>query len=95
MTLVEEKREHARREAAASSITMSTSDMIPTPEEATITDGFLLPEFHDDTNEPPPVYGESLETMQFSQPGFSAGAAVTGAYHTNRVGTMEANTYIC
>lgn len=83
MGLAEEKQELARREAAASAMPPYTQEMLPTPEEATITDGFLLPEF-DDSNAPPPVYGETMDTMHFSQPGFSAGAAVTGKlYHRN------------
>lgn len=47
--------------------------------EALVTDGFLVPDLGT-TNEapPPPAYGEQHDQMQFSQPGFEAGAAITG-----------------
>lgn len=42
-----------------------------------VTDGFLVPDL-DPENEAPPAYGELHDQVQFSQPGFEAGAAVTG-----------------
>lgn len=31
----------------------------------------------------PPPYGENHDQVHFSQPGFDAGAAITGTYHTS------------
>ncbi|KAK7420184.1 hypothetical protein QQZ08_010540 [Neonectria magnoliae] len=45
--------------------------------ETLITDGFQLPNIDPGDGEPPP-YGEHHDHVQFSQPGFEAGAAVTG-----------------
>lgn len=52
--------------------------------DALVTDGFLVPELDVQTgsdeppHEAPPAYGELHDQMQFSQPGFEAGAAITG-----------------
>ncbi|PNY29406.1 Sterol 3-beta-glucosyltransferase [Tolypocladium capitatum] len=43
---------------------------------ALVTDGFLVPSL-DTPNETPPAYGEHHGQVQFSQPGFEAGAEVT------------------
>ncbi|KPM43368.1 Sterol 3-beta-glucosyltransferase UGT80B1 [Neonectria ditissima] len=45
--------------------------------ETLMTDGFQLPDIDPGDGEPPP-YGEHHDHVQFSQPGFEAGAAVTG-----------------
>jgi hypothetical protein len=42
-----------------------------------LTDGFELPEMEAPEEAPPP-YGERPDQLQFSQPGFNAGAEVTG-----------------
>lgn len=44
-----------------------------------VTDGFLVPDL-EPSNDAPPAYGELRDQMQFSQPGFEAGAAVTGSF---------------
>lgn len=55
-----------------------------------VTDGFLVPELegHDGNQDPPqeapPAYGEQHDQMQFSQPGFEAGAAITGKVYQGR-----------
>ena len=52
--------------------------------DALVSDGFLVPELdvqggsNEPPQEPPPAYGELHDQMQFSQPGFEAGAAITG-----------------
>lgn len=42
-----------------------------------MTDGFMVPNL-DPYYETPPAYGDEFDHLQFSQPGFEAGAAVTG-----------------
>jgi hypothetical protein len=45
--------------------------------DALVTDGFIVPDI-EPSSDAPPAYGELRDQMQFSQPGFEAGAAVTG-----------------
>lgn len=60
-------------------------DTQPRPsQDDLVSGGFLVPELegHDGDQqhpqEAPPAYGEQHDQMQFSQPGFEAGAAITG-----------------
>lgn len=59
------------------------------PSDSLISDGYLAPDlpehsgYQDRSEEPPPAYGEHPDQMQFSQPGFEAGAAVTGTFKTD------------
>lgn len=47
--------------------------------EALVTDGFLVPSLDTPSDEAlPPAYGDQHDHVQFSQPGFDAGAEVTG-----------------
>ena len=46
--------------------------------EALIADGFLVPNLDVSDETEPPAYGEQPGQVQFSQPGFDAGAEVTG-----------------
>lgn len=46
-----------------------------------VTNGFQLPDITVEGDAVPPPYGENLDQMQFSQPGFEAGAVLTGAYY--------------
>lgn len=43
-----------------------------------VTDGFVVPPLGS-PSDTPPAYGAHHDHVQFSQPGFEAGAAVTGA----------------
>lgn len=47
-------------------------------QSALVSDGFSDPTLAAD--DAPPPYGELHDQLQFSQPGFEAGANVTGAY---------------
>ena len=58
--------------------------------DSLMSDGFLVPELEltEDSHggkpqEPPPAYGDSHDRLQFSQPGFEAGAAITDAGRVN------------
>jgi hypothetical protein len=46
--------------------------------EALVTDGFLVPSLDTPDDIEPPAYGEQHDHVQFSQPGFNAGAEITG-----------------
>ncbi|RTE79925.1 hypothetical protein BHE90_005567 [Fusarium euwallaceae] len=50
--------------------------------DALVTDGFQLPDIDPGDGAPPP-YGESHDQVHFSQPGFDAGAEVTGDGRVN------------
>lgn len=59
-------------------------------QDALVPDGFLVPELEgqgenqNQPQEPPPAYGEQHDQLQFSQPGFEAGAAITGTLRQTR-----------
>jgi hypothetical protein len=46
--------------------------------EALVTDGFLVPNLDSPNDAEPPAYGAQHDHVHFSQPGFDAGAEVTG-----------------
>lgn len=46
--------------------------------DALVTDGFLVPNLDSPNDAEPPAYGEQHDHVQFSQPGFDAGAEITG-----------------
>lgn len=48
--------------------------------DALVTDGFLVPNLDSPNNAEPPAYGEQHDHVQFSQPGFDAGAEITGMF---------------
>lgn len=53
------------------------------PEAPMVTNGFVVPDLTAEAaEEAPPAYGDNqdLSRMQFSQPGFAAGANVNGKY---------------
>ncbi|POR35790.1 Sterol 3-beta-glucosyltransferase UGT80B1 [Tolypocladium paradoxum] len=50
--------------------------------DALVTDGFMVPSL-DTPDETPPAYGEHHDQVQFSQPGFEAGAEVTNDGRVN------------
>ena len=68
----------ARRDAAIGSSQVDPASLL--------SDGFLVPELegnygnNEQPQEAPPAYGEQHDQMQFSQPGFEAGAAITGMF---------------
>ena len=61
-----------------------------------VADGFLVPSLEPsgDCEQVPPAYGEQHDHVQFSQPGFDAGAEVTGntAVRDVRLMTFGRNT---
>lgn len=70
MSVLDEKQ--AQREAAQQSRDENA--------HALVTDGFLVPSLDSPADEAqPPAYGEQHDHVRFSQPGFDAGAEVTGA----------------
>src|SRR4051794_27703211 len=86
MTVLDDKQVLARRQAQAQSDAHarlqgghSTASLAPTEqsEESLVTDGFIIPDLEVPA-EAPPAYGEHVDRVTFSQPGFQAGAAVTG-----------------
>lgn len=80
MTIVSEKQEMARREEALPS--PATGDLTEVDSQAPlVADGFVLPGL-DVPEDAPPAYGEHRDRLQFNQPGFEAGATVTGQYHS-------------
>lgn len=78
MSALGEKAELARRQAAAVNEPPAITSY---GEEHLVTDGFVLPDL-DETDVPPPAYGEHHDRMDFSQPGVNAGAALTGERHS-------------
>ncbi|KAH6977073.1 hypothetical protein BKA56DRAFT_587608 [Ilyonectria sp. MPI-CAGE-AT-0026] len=76
MTLVDEKQVPARQQSLQQ---QSSREHVSEP---VLTDGFQLPDLNAAESEPPP-YGEHRDHVQFSQPGFEAGAAVTGDGRVN------------
>lgn len=74
MTLVDEKQVLARQQSLQQ---QSSREHVSEP---VLTDGFQLPDLNAVDSEPPP-YGDHHDQVQFSQPGFEAGAAVTGMFH--------------
>lgn len=89
MTVLDDKQEMARRQDQAQAnaqrqqridLASSTSGTtVPTEvsDEPLVTDGFIIPDL-DVPNEAPPAYGDEVNRVTFTQPGFQAGAAVTG-----------------
>ncbi len=75
MTVVDDKQELARRQDEKQPLANLASHENES-DEALVTDGFVVPDL-EVPNEAPPAYGEHLDQLQFSQPGFEAGAAVT------------------
>lgn len=66
----------ARREEASQS--PGTGDGTEVDSHAPmVADGFELPDL-DVPEDAPPAYGEHRDRLQFNQPGFEAGATVTG-----------------
>lgn len=82
MTVVEEKiallkGQNQRTAPGSDSASIQESASSDNISEPLVSDGFILPEM-EVPDEAPPAYGEYHDRMQFSQPGFDAGAAVTG-----------------
>lgn len=50
--------------------------------DALVTDGFQLPDIEPEAGDPPPYEGNH-DHVQFSQPGFDAGAQVTGMLNSD------------
>lgn len=73
MGILDEKRPVARQDSE------STNSAYPGDQnsEPLVTDGFVVPDL-EANDEAPPAYGDHLDRVQFTQPGFEAGAAVTG-----------------
>ncbi|KAF7550013.1 hypothetical protein G7Z17_g6002 [Cylindrodendrum hubeiense] len=71
MSIAEEKPLMARQQALQEQASRTADS------EPLITDGFQLPDLGMDDSQPPP-YGDHHDHVQFSQPGFEAGAAVRG-----------------
>lgn len=73
MAVLDEKRPAARQDSE------STTSAYPGDQnsEPLIADGFVVPDL-EVNDEAPPAYGDHLDRVQFTQPGFEAGAAVTG-----------------
>lgn len=73
----------ARRDTAPGSSQLDPASLL--------SDGFLVPELEgnygtsEQPQEAPPAYGEQHDQMQFSQPGFEAGAAITGMFDWKRM----------
>ena len=69
------------KKAAAAAASQQQQQAIPRNDmaDALVTDGFQLPDIDPGDGAPPP-YGESHDQVHFSQPGFDAGAEVTGMY---------------
>ncbi|XWW92568.1 hypothetical protein V2A60_000493 [Cordyceps javanica] len=89
MTILDDKQVMARRQAQAradaqarqrSAVSLGGPGSIS--EESLITDGFVMPDL-DVPSEAPPAYGDQVDKVTFSQPGFQAGAAVTGDGRVN------------
>ena len=86
MELLDEKQRLANRDPAG-----QPPQTMPPPQdrgdgsEALVTDGFLLPSLGT-PNEALPAYGEHHDQVQFSQPGFEAGAEVTGSSTIEYIG---------
>lgn len=67
------------RDAARDAPAMSLPAQLRIGEEgsnALVTDGFIIPHLGS-PGDTPPAYGAHHDHLQFSQPGFEAGAAVT------------------
>ena len=73
MTQVDEKQMLARQNALQAPPHSPRDDL----SEALVADGFQLPDIEPDSGDPPPYEG-NVDHVQFSQPGFDAGAQVTG-----------------
>ncbi|KAH6885824.1 hypothetical protein B0T10DRAFT_444100 [Thelonectria olida] len=76
MTVIDEKNLLARQQSAQPRNTHDDSS------QALLTEGYQLPDIDPGESQPPP-YGESHDHLQFTQPGFEAGAAVTGDGRVN------------
>lgn len=79
MTVVEDKQEVARRQDEERYLANLAAQQENNSDDALVTDGFVVPDL-EVSGEAPPAYGEQFDQMQFSQPGFEAGAAVTGEF---------------
>ncbi|KAJ6783777.1 hypothetical protein PWT90_07682 [Aphanocladium album] len=91
MTVLDEKQVMARRQAqtqADAQARLRRTDSTSTAAagtvsaESLITDGFIIPDL-EVPSEAPPAYGDQVDKVTFSQPGFQAGAAVTGDGRVN------------
>ncbi|EGX96337.1 glucosyl/glucuronosyl transferase, putative [Cordyceps militaris CM01] len=89
MTILDDKQVMARRQAQAradAQARQQSADSLGGPpstsEESLITDGFVIPSL-DVPSEAPPAYGDQVDKVTFSQPGFQAGAAVAGDGRVN------------
>lgn len=71
------KRPPTREDSSQTAYTQQTNHS----SAALVTDGFLVPDLEDlePPQDAPPAYGEFPDQMNFSQSGYEAGAAVTGA----------------
>lgn len=76
MAVLDEKRPVAGQDSEST----TTTSAYPGDQssEPLVADGFVVPDL-EANDEAPPAYGDHLDRVQFSQPGFEAGAAVTGA----------------
>lgn len=54
---------------------------------ALVTDGFLVPSLDGPNDAEPPAYGEQHNHVRFSQPGFDAGAEITGMSNSTYLGS--------
>lgn len=84
MTILDDKQAMARRQAQARADAQARQQRTASmggpgsiSEESLITDGFVIPDL-DVPSEAPPAYGDQVDRVIFTQPGFQAGAAVTG-----------------
>lgn len=86
MTVLDDKQVMARRQAQAraqaqqrqqSAGSVGAERPGSVSQESLITDGFIIPDL-EVPSEAPPAYGDQVDKVTFSQPGFQAGAAVTG-----------------
>lgn len=71
----------AQRQQAAGDASSIAPSMTDPSSESLITDGFVVPDL-EVPSEAPPAYGKHADKVTFSQPGFEAGAAVTGMKFT-------------
>ncbi|OAA73552.1 UDP-glucuronosyl/UDP-glucosyltransferase [Cordyceps fumosorosea ARSEF 2679] len=89
MTLLDDKQAIARRQAQAQAHAQTRQQNRDSlraqgsiSQESLITDGFVMPNL-DVPSEAPPAYGDQVDKVTFSQPGFQAGAAVAGDGRVN------------
>ncbi|KAM3564635.1 hypothetical protein ARSEF4850_001768 [Beauveria asiatica] len=89
MTILDDKQAMARRQAQARADAQARQQRTASmggpgsiSEESLITDGFVIPDL-DVPSEAPPAYGDQVDRVTFTQPGFQAGAAVTGDGRVN------------